>query len=348
MRIFLQIAAWLVLAMQPIHADRSVEMQVKQETEHFMREQAIPGAAIAIFFEGKEYYIQLGYSDRAKQKQITPDTLFQIGSITKVFTSTLIALEVLQHKISLLDPISKFLPGVQIRENGLAQITIKDLATHSSSLPRMPPPLPRNGNYSQDQLISFLSQWQPSYPIGSRYLYSNIGFALLGYAAGNVEKMDYFQALKKFVLDPLGMYSTVVYVPQSWQEKFAQGYNKTGNSVKQVPPQVWPGGGALRSSTRDMMKFLRANLDVSGPLDIRKAMQLAQEGVFTVNDHLILGLGWQRVPISGKLLIEKNGGVEGFSSYIGMTADKKAGIVILFNKGKSGVTELGRKILVEL
>lgn len=129
----------------------------------------------------------------------------------------------------------------------------------------------------------------------------------------------------------------------------AQGYNKDGHLVHSTGKNIWPGGGALKSSVSDMLKFLKANLDLEGSEDVRMAMQLAQKGYFKVNSHLTLGLGWQRFHNENKvLIIDKNGGLEGFSTYIGMLPEEKTGIVILCNRGNTHITKIGRAILSEL
>ena len=107
------------------------------------------------------------------------------------------------------------------------------------------------------------------------------------------------------------------------------------------------GAGALRSTTQDMMKFLTANLDISGPPLLRKAMKLAQNGHFKA-PKMIQALSWQRVTRQGVEFIDKNGGVGGFSSWMGMVPDQKMGLVLLSNMRCGKLTNLGRRLLISI
>lgn len=323
---------------------------IRNELESFKKANKIPGIAIALCMNEKGYMFSLGMADLDEKKPVTQDTIFEIASITKVFTSTALAVEVLRGRMRLQDPITKFLPGIQRNDIALAQVNLAQLATHTSSLPRVPPSMILNGGrYNPNTLMPFLEKWKPSYPVGTRYAYSNLGFGILGFALENVEQKDYMEILSEFILNPLKMSSTMINVPQNLEANYAQGYTRTGVKAPQYNVTVFPGGGALRSTSSDMLKFLEANMGIEGPKELMKAMQYAQNGLYRVNDHLTMGLGWQRFTTEGGwLIIDKNGGVSGFSSYIGMVPDKKLGIVILMNKGKSQSTEIGRKILTLL
>lgn len=307
----------------------------------YMQKHQIPGIAIALFYENKGYILTYGVSDRQKQTPVSGDTIFELASLTKVFTTTDLALQVEQGRMRLDDALSQYLPNV----NGpMQRITLKQLATHTSSLPRELPPL-KHRKYDKQRVHTFLQNWNPSYPIGSRYLYSNLGFGLLGYAEENLWHEPYELILDKDILYPLEMRSTWIDVPEENKSRYAQGYSKEGRPVPHTPRGLLPASGALRSTAADMLKFLEANLGVNTPAALHKAMQEAQSPFFRVNDHLTLGLGWQRFKRNGMLIIDKNGGLPGFSSYIGMIPQKKIGIVILANKAKINSTLLGRQLL---
>lgn len=196
--------------------------------------------------------------------------------------------------------------------------------------------------------MRYLEKWKPSHPIGTNYLYSNLGYGLIGYALAAVNGKSYSEVIQENILRPLNMSSTEIIVPSNLQPYYAQGYSTTGTAAQKYPLNAWAAGGALRSTSHDMLNFLMANLGVKGPQNIMQAMLWTQQGFVKVNDKLTMGLGWQRVNHEGFLLIDKNGGVEGFSSYIGMVPDKKIGIVLLADRGKTDITQLGRKILIML
>jgi len=314
-----------------------------------MRKESIPGVAVALYDGTSSTIICYGVSNLQRRTPITPDTLFEIASITKVFTSTELALEANRGALQLNDAVTLYLPSTMRQNPSLGQVTLEMLATHTSSLPRQPPDLPSGMRYNQYLYTQFLQNWRPDKPIGSTYLYSNFGFALLGYVLENREHMTYEALLRRDLFSPLGMSSTGVTVPASLLPRLAQGYAANGQPVPPTQNNIWPGGGAIKSSAADMARFLEANLGVRGSAELTAAMQLAETGYFHVNDKLTLGLGWQRVPgARGSLIIDKNGGLSGFSSYIGFVPEKKLGIVILANKTDVPCTALGRQILNRL
>lgn len=327
----------------------SHEELVKREVLILMRESEIPGIAIAFYDEGKEHLFSFGIADTSEETPMTPHTLFDIGSVTKVFTSTALAVEVLNGKMALSDSVETFIFPARLNVKGsINQVTLQDLATHTSSLPRIPP-FPHPYLVDKNEVLNFLKSWRPSYPIGTRYVYSNLGFGVIGYALEGVENKSYYEIIRELILNPLEMRSTVIIVPEHLRKNYAKGYTLNGEKAPFFQLNAWPAGGALRSTSSDLLKFLKANLQKDGPIELMKAMQLAQRGIFKVNEHLILGLAWQRFKSNQEVvIIDKNGGVPGFSSYIGMLANRKIGLVILTNKRNEKLTEVGRKILENL
>jgi beta-lactamase class C len=314
----------------------------------FMQKNDIPGVAISLYDGDEGYTLCYGVANKETQAPITPDTIFEIASITKVFTTTDLALHVENGTLSLNDPLAQYLPAIYKNKGAIGNVTLLQLATHTSSLPRSPPPLQKGKRYTRHEVIEFLQNWQPEYPVGTHYLYSNLGVGLIGYALENVEHKSFEPLLKDDIFKPLGMNSTLINVPYALMNKYAQGYSPQGRPTRKWSKSVWPAGGALRSTPADMLKFLEANLGVGVSQSLQKAIQIAQKGYYKVNDHLTMGLAWQRVETKGLLLIDKNGGVPGFSSYIGMIPEKKIGIVILANKSKAECTKIGRLLLLRL
>lgn len=325
-----------------------VENLVKHSIEKFMLKQNAPGVAVAIIYKNTPYLFNFGYADLERRKLVDTQTIFEIASITKVFTTTLLALEIQQGKMKLGESIVDYVPLLKKNTQGpIKRVTLLDLATHTSSLPRMYPGT--NANPSDQNILSFLREWTPTYPIAKKYVYSNLGFGLLGYAISQVEHENYESLVHQRITIPLNMSSTFVNVPTELLENYAQGYTYKGEKIRRDLSRGWPGGGALKSTSKDMLKFLKASLGIEGPENLLKAMQFTQMSFFKVNMHLTMGLGWQRFLDKEQILIvDKNGGLGGFSSYIGMIPEEKIGIVILINKGKSHATQLGREILKKL
>ncbi|WP_068471002.1 serine hydrolase [Candidatus Protochlamydia phocaeensis] len=321
---------------------------IEQSIQRVMKQQNIPGIAVALLYEGHPSLLSFGWADPERRIPVTPSTLFEIGSITKVFTTTALAIEVLKGRMHLNDAVTKYFPAIK-HPQAIDRVTLVELATHTSSLPRTLPALNRGRKPDQTFLIHFLENWTPAYPIGTRYAYSNLGFGVLGKAIAHAEGKTYEQTIQQWVTFPLDMTETVIFVPSDLRTHVARGYNKEGQPI---PPSYKPmlnaGSGAIRSTSQDMLKFLEANLGLRGPIFLQKAMRFAQQGFFQVNPHLTLGLGWQRFQSPPWLIIDKNGGMAGFSSYIGFIPDKKIGIVLLANKSKTHLTTIGRQLLRRL
>lgn len=314
----------------------------------YMQQNAIPGVAIAIF-DGKEGITRsFGVSNLQDKNTITPDTIFEIASITKVFTTTELALQIMRGTMQLNQKAVDFLPELRDGKQPISQVTLLQLATHTSCLPRIPPYLANDEMYDYASLINFLKIWHPRDAIGSHYRYSNLGYGVIGIDLEYLTKKSYQQLLNDDICLPLDMHSTMMDVPDNLLKNYAQGYLGSGDPAPRWGDNIWPAGGALRSTSGDMLKFLEANLNIRGPKELLHAMQITQRGYFYVNDKLTLGLGWQRAWLQGRLIIDKNGGVTGFSSYIGMIPAQKLGIVILANKARINSTLLGRSILITL
>jgi len=311
----------------------------------FMEKQQIPGLAAAIDEEGQDYLLSYGFADLHQQIPITPNTIFEIGSVTKLFTATELALQVLEGRVKLNHSISLYIPSLQKEPLPIQKVTLFELATHTSGLPRIPP---RPFQTSHEKIIQYLRRWKPQSRIGTTFLYSNLGFGLLGTALVHSKGSSYEEVIRKDLLIPLKMKTTMISVPRILDEYEAQGYRKNGRKAPKWKLNRWPGGGALRSTLRDMLLFLQANLGVRGPPQILKAMQLAQKAYFKVNDRLSLGLAWHRILLNGQLIIDKNGGTTGFSCYMGMLPEKKIGIVLLANKTKTKINRFGRHLLLAL
>jgi beta-lactamase class C len=311
-----------------------------------IRKFQIPGIAVAFFDGEHEYFLSFGFADRKKNIAVDQNTIFKIASITKVFTSTLLAVNVIDGKVRLSDSVSAYL-----KTNGayINKVSLLNLATHTSSLPRVVPNFDHGQNYTKQQIFDFLNNWRAAYPIGSKYGYSNLGFGILGMALEAENNLSYMKLLETLVLKPLNMNSTFIDVPTNLQPHVSYGYNNKGQVQLTPVNHLTPGSGALYSTADDMMKFLKANLGIEGPKRLQTAMEYTQKDFFKVDKQLSIGLGWQRFTTKdGLLIIDKNGGLEGFSSYIGFTKGSKTGIVILVNKRAVNATDIGRKILSEL
>ena len=315
--------------------------------EPSMTSDAIPGMALAVRYGEETFLLSYGMANTQTGEPITPDTIFDLASITKVFTSTELALLVQKGHMRLNDSIVKFMPDLSKKERAIDKVTLWELATHTSALPRTAPPLNNNKEYTFQDVEAYMDKWTPEYPTGTKYVYSNLAFDILGDALSIAAHQPYETLIEKDILQPLGMNSTEFQVPNKLKKRYSKGY-VNNQSVPHLEDKEWPASGALRSTARDMLKFLDANMQLHGPKELVNAMQFAQKEDFKVNDYMTLGLGWQRIKTNGLLIIDKNGDFPGFSTYIGMVPEKKAGVVVLINKSNAKSTEIGQRILITL
>ena len=222
----------------------------------------------------------IGYGKLAKDRDEQPDgdTVFEIGSITKVFTSLILADMVERGEVKLDDPVSKFLPAsVTVPSRNGRQITLLDLSMQISGLPRLPtnmkPADPANPyvDYDAAKLYEFLSGYKLQRDIGEKYEYSNLGVGLLGHALSLKAGMSYEQLVKKRILEPLGMTSSSVTLSNRRRNGWHRSRRRL-SPVKNWDLDALAGAGALRSTANDMLKFLAANLELTdSPLKPRCA-----------------------------------------------------------------------------
>jgi len=277
------------------------------------------------------------------------DTIFEIGSISKVFTSLLLADMVNRREVTLDDPAAKYLPEhVKMPARSGKSITLLDLSTHSSGLPRIPgnmkwgDPLNPYADYSVDDLYQFLSGYELSRDPGSEIEYSNLGAGLLGHLLAYRTGADYERLIETRITRPLGMPDTGITLSSSMKQRMA-----TGHSAMLAPVVNWDfpalaGAGALRSSANDMLTFLEAFLNYrESPLaPAMNAMLEVRRPVGTTKFEV--GLGWS---ILGDWVWHE-GGTGGFRSWAGYDPKERIGVVVLSNAATpSGVVDLGMHLL---
>jgi CubicO group peptidase (beta-lactamase class C family) len=310
-----------------------------------------PGIAVAIYREGKSTYYAFGYADVAGKRAPDSKTLFEIGSITKTFTSIVAAQLAQEGKLSLTDPAQKYFPeGSTLPTRGDKVITIEDLASARSGLPRMPHNFMPADNanpyidYTAANLFDFLKGYQLTRDIGTQYEYSNLGMGLLGVLVSRIDGKPYREAVTTRILKPLKMNSTFLNTPGRADKNSAIGYSDD----KPVKAWTWSdesamqGAGGLLSNTEDMMKYLLANMN---PPDnsLGRAMKDAhQPRMDAGRNNVKIGLGWH---IRNKI-IWHNGGTGGFRTFAGFEPEKKMAVVVLTNSGM-GADDLGFHMMDE-
>ena len=282
----------------------------------------------------------------------TVDTAFEIGSITKTFTAVLLAEEVQSGRVHLEDPVATELPDFAIPQRNGRQITPGELAMQCSGLPRLPDNLrPANlanpyAGYDAGKLKSFLGRYMLTRDPGASYEYSNLGFALLGYALARSAHMSFASLLEQKILSPLGMRATTLTVTEAMRVHLAPGHDAEGNPASNWDQGVFASAGGIVSTPGDMQAYLKASMGLAAsPLD--GAIALAQQPRRNMDSHSRIGLAWMTTTTPNGSVVWHNGRTGGYGSFIGMSADRHRGVVILTNVSAS-VDDLGMALLLRV
>ncbi len=311
------------------------------------------GIVVGIIGPKGRRIISYGHLEKGDARPLDGDTIFEIGSATKVFTSLLLADMVQRGEVALDDPVTKYLPaGVKMPERNGRSITLVDLATHTSGLPRVPANMmPKDqanpyADYSVEQLYEFLSTYQLTRDIGSKYEYSNLGGGLLGHVLARRAGMDYEALVRSRICDPLGMKSTWITLTPEMKARLAVGHNAALETVENWDLPTLSGAGAIRSTANDLLTFLAANLGYTkSPLAPAMAAMLKVRRP-TGQPRLEIALGWHVLTTNGEDIIWHNGGTGGYRSFMGFDPKTRIGVVALSNAETAvGMDDIGRHLL---
>lgn len=263
------------------------------------------------------------------------ETIFEIGSLTKVFTGLLLADMAGDGIVSLDDPVVRYLPaGAAVPMRGGQQITLENLSRQDSGLPRLPGNLsPADlrdpyADYTEAQLLEFLANYELPRDIGSEYEYSNLGVGLLGYALARAAGTDFETLVRTRILEPLGMDDTAIALTQAQEARFATGRDEYNRPTLAWNLPVLAGAGALRSTAGDMLRFLQAAMDPRSPL--APAMQMAV-GAPREAPGYRAGLGWMLLPAPTGTILMHGGGTGGFRTHMALQPDSRRAVVVLTN-----------------
>jgi CubicO group peptidase (beta-lactamase class C family) len=288
---------------------------------------------------GKRQIVSAGTFSDKKNAQPDGNTLYEIASITKVFTSLLLADMSLKHQVNLDDPISKYLPAsVKAPIVKGKEITLLHLATHSVGWPRMPdnydPKDPDNpyADYTVEQLYDYISRTSFDYAPGTWFEYSNTGYGLLGHILSLAAGKPYETLVKERICAPLGMTGTTITLTPAQKSNFAVGHSEYGSVVENWDLPAIAGTGALRSNMNDMLTFAAANLGLV-KTDLYPAMQLAHvPRISKGKEEGQVTLGWTLEKAKdGDEYLWKDGTSAGYKSIMLLNRTKKTGVVILSN-----------------
>lgn len=301
--------------------------------------------------KGQPCYLKLGTTQLKGQQAVDENTLFEIGSITKVFTALSLVRLQEQGKLKLSDKLQSLLPDVLVPKGSNREITLEDLASQVSGLPRLPDNLkPADINnpyadYSQGQLWSFLTAYKLPRPVGSEYEYSNLGVGLLGDALSYKTGQSYEKLVQSLVIQPLKLKDTGINLSPEQFKRFATGH------AGQLAVPHWDfmalaGAGALRSSAADMVSFVSQAMAAQPSAlssSFQESFKVRHE---TGAPNLSIALGWHILgKDQQKQVYFHDGGTGGFLSFVGFNPASKQGVVALANSSTFPVNDLALHLL---
>jgi CubicO group peptidase (beta-lactamase class C family) len=319
------------------------------------------GAIVGVSLHGHRYFFPYGKATEAGAP-FTRETLMEIGSCTKTFTTTLFALAVNRNQIDPDASAQKYMPnGYTLRAQ---QLTPLELADFTSGMPDDPTNLPRAlerqsiESYTVKDFLTWASNYEPRTQLPAPYKYSNAGIGLLSYLVATATGKTWEEQLNSEILQPLGMADTTLRPTPEQQKRLAQGHNRAGQDAPRWPVFAWYAAGGLRSTAHDMISFGEANLghnEVNGKpvsAELIAAMQLAQKPIFTMPNGNKQAMAWVNNMGGGNPnlhpVIVKNGGTSGFGTVIAINPTKDAAIFIGMNQVGADPAEKAVEILRRL
>lgn len=346
----------LLLAGPAANADaRDLTAAVNATIEPLMQAHDIPGMAVAITHNGQGQAFYYGLANRETRQAVGPDTLFEIGSVSKTLTATLAALAQEQGKLSLTDTVERHVPELQ--GSALAQVPLLDLGLYTAG--GLPLQFPENVT-DRESMVAYYRQWQPEHSPGTSRRYSNPSIGLLGYITAQRLEAPFASALETHLLPALGMRHSYVQVPSSQMPHYAFGYSRDNQPVRVNPGMLDGEAYGVKTTAADLLRFVHANLQpgaLEGPL--KGAIATTQRGYYQVGD-MTQGLGWEfyAYPITlerlqagnssamaldahpvaepqvqtGEVLFNKTGSTGGFGAYVAFIPARGQGVVLLANR----------------
>lgn len=316
---------------------------VSQRLDDAIEQEFIGAAVVGVYDSGEVHYLSKGRLSKGSEVKPNETTLFEIGSITKVFTAALTQALVDSEVLSWDSTIETALKNWRMVNNDVRDISLRELATHSSGLPRMPlnwraiDPLDPYVGYDRQKLQAFISRFDPP-QLQKVSAYSNLGFGLLGNIAANAAQQSYLDALTELVLDPLGMQNTSIGITQESRANLAQGFAQ-GAMIPNWNFESLEGAGALLSSAEDLVKFIRSNIEHDDSPISRSLQQLQQ---IQVKPNQAFGWATQQGEMDD-LVFWHSGLTGGYASFIAVSPSKSKGWVVLTTSSHGGlVNEIGR------
>ena len=357
------ICVWLIVSLAAIRAgqnsgdllnDSEIRSLVAERVKALGGEQSGVGIVVGTIASEGRKIISAGQCRSDDSRPPDGDTVFEIGSVTKVFTALLLAEMAEKNEVGLNDPVAKYLPaGFKVPAGNGKTISLLDLATHTSGLPFMPNESAISNDsaaakYSTADLRRFVASSELRSGVGEKWEYSNIGYWLLSEALAGRAGLDYESLLRKRVITPLGLSNTAFALSPKMKANFAAGHNavlQTAPPISTLPIySIMPAAGGLYSTANDLLKLLAVAMGYEhSPLE--GAMRLTWNTCRPMSrDGFEQALGWTIIREQNNLLIVHDGGTFGYATSIAWDPFTRVGLVVLSNQ-VANVGDIARHLL---
>ncbi|MFI5069941.1 MAG: serine hydrolase domain-containing protein [Terriglobales bacterium] len=300
------------------------------------------GLSIGVLKDGKTYTYNYGTVEKEEKRLPRADTLYQIASVTKTFTGTLLAQAVIEKKVKFDDDVREYLdgdyPNLEFQGH---PVRLGYLVNHNSGLPFNLPDIPENrppfppvssatrkmlDKYTRNAFLADLHTVELKAVPGEKFSYSNSAAVLLSIVLERVYRMPYEELVERKIANPLGMKNTTISVNRSQKRRLARGYDENGKEVP-GPPDILLGAAALKSTVSDLLKYAGRELAEKDP-----AVRISHEPRFIVNNNYSVGLNWQMIRSGSYRRIWQEGSLPGFLSMCVTFPEMHMAIVGLANE----------------
>lgn len=342
-----------------VHAASLSHAEIHQVIDHafqpLMQHNQVPGMAIGVIQEGKQVQVYHGVQSIQGQRKVDENTLFELGSVSKLFTATAGAYALAQGKLSLQDHPGTYWPALKTKP--IDQVSLLELATYTSGSLGLQFP---NHVKNDADAFHFFQQWKLSSPPGTMRQYSNPSIGLFGELSARAMQMSYSTMMQKLIFPKLQLKHTFIQVPNTQQPHYADGYNQEQQAIRVTPGAFDAQAYGVKSSLPEMLGFAAQHLrPETAAKDMQVAIRETHRGYYQLG-NMVQALGWELFPYPPKLedllasnseqvvmqanpvkkvddqllvkVLHKTGSTNGFGSYILLVPDKEFALVMLMNK----------------
>nr|WP_257394578.1 extended-spectrum class C beta-lactamase ADC-283 [Acinetobacter baumannii]UUM03672.1 extended-spectrum class C beta-lactamase ADC-283 [Acinetobacter baumannii] len=335
--------------------DQEIKKLVDQNFKPLLEKYDVPGMAVGVIQNNKKYEMYYGLQSVQDKKAVNSSTIFELGSVSKLFTATAGGYAKNKGKISFDDKPGKY--WKELKNTPIDQVNLLQLATYTSGNLALQFP---DEVQTDQQVLTFFKDWQPKNPIGEYRQYSNPSIGLFGKVVALSMNKPFDQVLEKTIFPALGLKHSYVNVPKTQMQNYAFGYNQENQPIRVNPGPLDAPAYGVKSTLPDMLSFIHANLNPQKyPADIQRAINETHQGRYQVNT-MYQALGWEEFsyPATLQTLLDSNseqivmkpnkvtaiskepsvkmyhktGSTNGFGTYVVFIPKENIGLVMLTNK----------------